>query len=287
MRGRPGSLFYFAPRSLPRSRYAFVGAMGIHEMMPRGYIRHGGPSWPFFLLMHFFSPAAIRMVGGDQVAVGRTILWEPFSEHFYGNPRAQWDHSWVNLCGSAVEEIVKEERITLNTPLDLAFEGSFERYSRLLYDELHSRAHQDMVMLASLVRMWLHELGMTIRATHQVGIPEALVRARQYAESHYRERITLRDLTTAAGLSASQLSALFRRFFGLPPVEYLINLRIKRAELLLVNQNLSISEVSDRTGFSDPLYFSRQFKNRTGVSPSTYRTRSTFYPPLTDPRNPL
>jgi AraC-like DNA-binding protein len=275
-----GSLFYLHPASQPRSRYLCVEGMGIHELMPRGHIRHGGPSWPYYLLMHFHSPALVRDARGGATKVeGRTILWTPFSDHFYGSPWAPWDHTWLNVYGSAMDDMVGTERLSVNEPLLVSFTPQFEQYARLLYDELHRRTRQDVVMMECIMRMWLHELALAMQGTDRGDMPDALVRARQHIESHYQEPVSLADLCAVSNLSVSQLSVLFRRCFGVSPIEYLIGFRVKRAQLLLAYQNLTISEVADRSGFADPLYFSRQFRHRTGVSPSEFRVRFVDRPP--------
>jgi hypothetical protein len=61
--------------------------MSIHETMSRGYIRHGGSAWPYYLLMRFHAPALIRDPGGEVTKVaGRTIFWKPFSNRCCDRP---------------------------------------------------------------------------------------------------------------------------------------------------------------------------------------------------------
>ncbi len=74
-----------------------------------------------------------------------------------------------------------------------------------------------------------------------------------------------------AGMSVSTLTRQFRKATGYPPNEYLLMLRLKKSLLLLVNPELSISDIADRVGFSDSNYFCRQFKRHYGLSPQRYR----------------
>ncbi|MBW2690331.1 MAG: helix-turn-helix transcriptional regulator, partial [Deltaproteobacteria bacterium] len=78
-------------------------------------------------------------------------------------------------------------------------------------------------------------------------------------------------LASFLGISASHLSASFKKNIGTPPMRYLLELRLTRAAYLLANVNMSVSQVAREAGFSDPLYFSRQFKKRFGLSPRHYR----------------
>ena len=77
------------------------------------------------------------------------------------------------------------------------------------------------------------------------------------------------------GYCAGYVRQLFRQTYGVPPRAYLSNLRVGYAKMLLraSRRNISIKEVSQRSGFRDPYYFSRVFRQIEGVSPSEYVDR--------------
>jgi len=80
-------------------------------------------------------------------------------------------------------------------------------------------------------------------------------------------------LTVLTGFSDSQFFVFFKGATGLTPLNYFIRLRIRLACELLGDSNLSVKEISFCLGYSDPCYFSRIFKQVTGVAPSHYRNR--------------
>jgi len=59
------------------------------------------------------------------------------------------------------------------------------------------------------------------------------------------------------------------------PYQYYIQIKIYKAESLLEQQDLSVKEVAYKIGFEDQYYFSRLFKNKTGVSPSEWKNFMT------------
>ena len=69
----------------------------------------------------------------------------------------------------------------------------------------------------------------------------------------------------------------FKHSTGTTLTEYLTGLRMKYAKELLLAGNLSVSQVADLCGYSNPYYFSNVFHNHFGVSPSKYR--DTVLPP--------
>jgi len=79
------------------------------------------------------------------------------------------------------------------------------------------------------------------------------------------------DLSTNYNMSKNNFLRLFKKETGKSPIEYLEEIRLKRACELLKETDYSIKNISFSIGFNDPLYFSRFFKKHTGLSPANYR----------------
>lgn len=94
-----------------------------------------------------------------------------------------------------------------------------------------------------------------------------------YINDHYMEPLTMSSLAKLYGVSGKHMIALFKKYAGVNPNAYLIDQRINHAQELLCTTVCSVAEVSAYVGYADPYYFSKLFKNRTGVSPSTLQRR--------------
>jgi AraC-like DNA-binding protein len=101
--------------------------------------------------------------------------------------------------------------------------------------------------------------------------PGALRRVKEYIDSNLGTNINLAVLADTAGFSMFHFARAFKQSEGVPPHRYLLERRIERAENLLVKTDLPISEVAISSGFSDQSHLARHFRQRVGVSPSTYR----------------
>jgi len=64
---------------------------------------------------------------------------------------------------------------------------------------------------------------------------------------------------------------IFKEILKQSPSDVIISLRLQKAEFLLKNKNLNISEISFECGFNDPKYFSRMFRKHFGSSPRTFK----------------
>lgn len=92
-----------------------------------------------------------------------------------------------------------------------------------------------------------------------------------YIRDNYMDSLTVRGLAEQNNVNQNRLFYVFNKYAGMGPGDYLIEYRLNRAKGLLISCNASIARVSESVGYSDPLYFSRIFKNRYGVSPSGFR----------------
>ena len=96
-----------------------------------------------------------------------------------------------------------------------------------------------------------------------------------FLKSGFDEKITVQTLCERFKISQSHLFYLFSRYVGVSPMEYLISLRMEQAMGLIRSTSLSIGEIAAAVGYADPQYFSRQFKKRTGKSPTEVRCRGS------------
>lgn len=103
-----------------------------------------------------------------------------------------------------------------------------------------------------------------------------LLPALAFIEEHLAEPIRLQDLAARMSLAPVYFSNLFSGAMCVSPIQYLNRRRIARSKELLLIGPLSIKEIAAKTGFEDPLYFSRVFQKQEGLSPLQYR-RTGFH----------
>jgi AraC-like DNA-binding protein len=101
--------------------------------------------------------------------------------------------------------------------------------------------------------------------------PEFLNWITSYMSLHLSETLSVSDMAARAGLSASRFSQVFRNRFGRPPHQFLVHLRIQRAQDLLHHTSLTMREISAQCGFSDVHHFAKTFKRLSGQTPGSYR----------------
>jgi len=98
----------------------------------------------------------------------------------------------------------------------------------------------------------------------------------QLINKHKFDKLTLDELAQCCHCSRSSFEKKFRRMFGTPPGQYLLNLRLSAAESMLRETNDSCAKIAEVCGFANQFIFSRLFSKRYAISPRDYRKRKIF-----------
>lgn len=102
--------------------------------------------------------------------------------------------------------------------------------------------------------------------------PEMIQKSINYINANLHNPIQIKDVAKHVHTSISSFSHRFIKYTGVSFSTYLMNNRIKLAKEYLKYSNLSIKEIATNLSFSSPSYFTRCFKEKTGISPQKYRT---------------
>ena len=112
--------------------------------------------------------------------------------------------------------------------------------------------------------------------------PAAVARAKEFLREHAAERLSIRDVAAAAGLSPAHFIRTFRRAVGIPPHAWQLQTRVELAKPLLA-AGRPVADLALDLGFADQSHFTRRFRAITGVTPARYveAHRRTRRPPVT------
>lgn len=98
-----------------------------------------------------------------------------------------------------------------------------------------------------------------------------LDRISSYIDTHFQEPIRLSDIAQIENITTTHLSHFFTNNFGMTFQEYLKDKRLEYALRLINNQSLSLTEISERSGFSELKYMNQAFKDTFDLTPNEYR----------------
>lgn len=203
---------------------------------------------------------------------GDAIIYTPGRPYGYSRAGDQpMIYLWVHFTGSDAAALLKKRGLTTAAVYHLnrgeEIESDFEAIQHLfitrpLYYLEEASARLDL-LITHISRTALQPEGAQPR--------DRLKASLNYLNRHYAEPIRLEALSGMEFLSVSRYSALFRQVMGVSPQQYLIDLRLRNAHDLIMNTDMSVSEVARSVGYDDPLYFSRLFRKHLGLSPREVR----------------
>ncbi len=104
-----------------------------------------------------------------------------------------------------------------------------------------------------------------------------IIRLIQEMEHNPELRLSNAEWHEKCGLQRSRFYTLFKRETGFSPNDYLIQVRMKKATMLLQESNRSISSIADELGYASLHYFTRQFTAYFGISPGRYRMEGASF----------
>ena len=102
---------------------------------------------------------------------------------------------------------------------------------------------------------------------------QAVERTIDYLHRAYPEEIEIGRLAREVNMSRWQYGSLFKSLTGQTPARYLNALRIEQAKKLLASSSARVNDIAARVGFRDEYYFSRRFKQTTGMTPTQFAQR--------------
>lgn len=97
---------------------------------------------------------------------------------------------------------------------------------------------------------------------------------KRYIDLHFKEALTLDQLAEEVHMNKYHLSHSFKREYGVSPINYLISRRIEESKYLLIETDLSMSQIAQLLGFSSLSYFSQVFRKSQGSSPMEFRNNA-------------
>ena len=219
----------------------------------------------------------------QRVQAGDVLLLFPHVWHNYGpDPETGWTEFWVLYEGLLADRWLRQRWLDPEQPV---LHPGVHAELLQLFDELFASARAQPPYANQIQAGLTMQLVATVLSRVQrTGTPandpkaKAVARAQEAIEERWNQPVDMAKLARSLGLSYRHFRRLFLQHTGVPPNQYLLNLRINRAKRLL-EETLTIEEVAERTGFADPFYFSRLFRQKTGITPAKWRGQRVASPP--------
>ena len=127
------------------------------------------------------------------------------------------------------------------------------------------------ILLLELLREQVSPAGTKLRTTNAVNSENEIIRrAQQYISEHVREKLTVPLVARHVDVSPSYLTALFRKNLQISPGEYVRRIKLQESKQMIREDNMNFTEIAAALQYSTVHHFSRQFKDKFGITPTEY-----------------
>jgi AraC-like DNA-binding protein len=247
-----------------------IHRLGFHERMKACMVdRPDGTK--DFLFMLFHSEVRVRTSEGEALwSTPGLMVWAPPDGHYYGNDQKSWSHSWFHCSGCEISPILTSCGIPLRKRIPISEASMMDAFLAEMTRELQCWK-PDAKILHNLFENFVRRVARHAFKKAELAIPARLLGVRAYVEQHFTEPLRLEDLARRAGWSIPHFCTEFRRYFGIPVIQFVLQLRMSQATYLLRDRDRRIGEIAEALGYPDQYAFSKMFKRSLGISPRKFR----------------
>ena len=237
-------------------------------------------------IIHFvIQGKGVFTTGGHTYALtgGQMFLIRPDEKIIYiADEYEPWEYAWIGIRGTQVPHLLSS--CGFRTGIDVL---DAPELAPILSDIKEILDHHALTEANSLLRKscLLHLLAVLVQYRRQQ-IPAAAAQEKSpstrtyvtdaisYIKSHYEDPISVSGIADVLGISRAYLNKAFQQELGMSVQRFLIDYRMHCAANLLYNSAMNIQQISEAVGYEDQMTFSKAFKKKFGVSPSSYRKPS-------------
>lgn len=258
-----------------KSGSLFVNCCGCSRTEP---LHSFGPAQKPHYLIHFVLSGRGKFTIKEKeysLEPGYGFLIPPEELAFYqSDGENPWTYVWVGFSGSLAESTVKSMGLSLNSPVFMSDQGE------ALYQTVKDMMEHNTYGIANDLRrngqlqlfLSIIAKGVPVEKKSETDSADNYVRrAVEFIQGNYCNPIKVTDVADYVCINRSYLYTLFRNGTGMSPQQFLTTFRITKATELLQLTEHPIESIALSCGYTDPLVFTKAFKQMRGMSPTAYR----------------
>jgi AraC-like DNA-binding protein len=206
---------------------------------------------------------------------GRGIFLKPYTPHTYYTTCKKWSTTYITFGGASAVSIIDSLKLNSSTFYTELEDLPFSTIIKEMLMKIETDTEFSKLDLSSYLYNFLINLRKYGKINNQPSLSHFYDKVRhivEWLERVYAEDVTLEDMAKQLNVSSQYLNRLFQETFAVSPYSFLIQLRIRKAkEILVQNPEIPLKNIAFLVGFNDVSYFVATFKKKEGITPKKYR----------------
>jgi AraC-like DNA-binding protein len=209
---------------------------------------------------------------------GSVFITFPGEWHRYRpNPKSGWTENYIGFDGSIARQLFDNAFFSPQQPVvQIGIREEVLDSFLKIFDLIESEQPGFQQIVSGYI---MKLLGNLVAFEKQKGfsgkrIAKIIEEARFLMRQNYSGDMDFEAFAHSKNVGYSYFRKMFRKFTGVSPGQYLIEMRMMRAKEMLVSTDSTVSEIGFELGFQSIYYFSYLFKEKVGMTPSQYRNKN-------------
>lgn len=236
-------------------------------------------------IMHYVLSGEGTIISNNKtykVSPNQLFLFPPHANIKYKQEKLNpWSYFWVEFNGSTIKQILTNIQYSENHFIfnDDSNHTLLEIFKKIIYEDKELNDDEELMSLISnLLKIFTflfkyYSKSNTAKLTKEEQLVKGII---DYINTNYSNpNLTMNDISKKFFLSQSYMNRIFKKETDITPIQYLDELKMKKAIELLNHKDFTIEQISDSIGYKNQFYFTRRFKKYYGMPPSKYKQKNS------------
>ena len=208
---------------------------------------------------------------------GTIIFLFPGEWHRYKpDKKCGWTENWIGFKGDVTLLTNSSSLISIETPIiEIGLQDNILKTFYNIFDLVQADFTGAEYTISGAANYLLgliltHRKRMSMKISTKTD--EIIMKAKVRLEENYDSGISMEEIAEELNISYVWFRTYFKKHTGFSPYEYLLNIKINNAKILLQSTNYSVKEIATLSGFNSQYQFSKIFKLKTGKPPTEYKS---------------
>jgi len=212
-----------------------------------------------------------------RISAGNIFVLFPGVWHRYRpDSDSGWDEYWVAFQGSHVARLLADYGISPKDPvLDVGVQEYILHEFKQVADELNNEKVGYQQVIAARAMQIMANMNAAVRRKEFEGtdIQRVIEEAKSLLCEQVELNVNVEQLASSLHVGYSWFRRMFRKYVGMPPSQYQLQVRLNRARELLRNSSLPVAAIAEQAGFQSSYYLARVFRKKFGRTPTAFRKK--------------